>query len=348
MFSQQGIDANGQISTNYEAFEPTNPTAGVFTPNIAFNFKTGEGFLAAGKIKFDANGKITANNLLLGSSISQVYTVADKLIDPNATITTFYSSVNSDTSDDFEFNLSPEIVSTLEVGKAYNGSILNDTMWNQNITGLNLWVGGDPQFNDEGDLTRVKCNMVRIGPNCVFDYIFIVESVSENIATGKIYCRNIGDFSLMNFSGNPVLKSKGCEMSLPTNVVARGRIVIQNRLTDSPFLYYESLRGINLTFNAYSADTNNLYIYITIDDSKSSTSYPDTLYQYNATIRQVYDTEGTWSDVPMCNMRVSTSNSKSSSTVKYIGIIINTGDFTPTNSKKLLVDFEIFIEKYRF
>lgn len=348
MFSQQGIDANGQISTNYEAFEPTNPTAGVFTPNIAFNFKTGEGFLAAGKIKFDANGKITANNLLLGKGTSQVYTVADKLIDPDATITTFYSSVNSDTSDNFEFNLSPEIVSILEVGKAYNGSILNDTMWDQNITGLNLWVGGDPQFNDEGDLTRVKCNMVRIGPNCVFDYIFIVESVSENIATGKIYCRNIGDFSLMNFSGNPVLKSKGCEMSLPTNVVAKGRIVIQNRLTDSPFLYYESLRGINLTFNTYSADTNNLYIYITIDDSKSSTSYPDTLYQYNATIRQVYDTEGTWSDVPMCNMRVSTSNSKSSSTVKYIGIMINTGDFTPTNSKKLLVDFEIFIEKYRF
>ena len=348
MFSQQGIDADGQMSTNYEAFNPTNPTAGVFIPNIAFNFKTGEGFLAAGKIKFDTNGKITANNLLLGKGTSQVYTVADKLIDPDATITTFYSSVNSDTSDNFEFNLSPKIVSILEVGKAYNGSILNDTMWDQNITGLNLWVGGDPQFNDEGDLTRVKCNMVRIGPNCVFDYIFIVESVSENIATGKIYCRNIGDFSLMNFSGNPVLKSKGCEMSLPTNVVARGRIVIQNRLTGSPYLYCESLHGIKLTFNSYSADTNNLYIYITIDDSKSSTSYPDTLYQYNATIRQVYDTEGTWSDVPMCNMRVSTSNSKSSSIVKYIGIMINTGDFTPTNSKKLLVDFEIFIEKYRF
>ena len=348
MFSQQGLDASGQISTNYEAFSPTNPTTGVFTPNIAFNFKTGEGFFAAGKIKFDANGKIMANNLLLGSSVSQVYTVADKLIDPDAAITTFYSSVNSDTSGNFEFNLSPEIISILEVGKAYNGSILNDTMWDQNITGLNLWVGGDPQFNDEGDLTRVKCNMVTIGPDCVFDYIFIVESISENIVTGKIYCRNIGDFTLMNFSGNPVLKSKGCEMSLPTNIIARGRLVIQDRLTSSPFLYCESLRGINLTLNSYSSDENNLYIYMTINDSKSSTSYPNTLYQYNATLRQVYDTEGTWSNVPMCNMRVSTSNSKSSSSVKYIGIIINTGNFTPTSSKKLLVDFEIFIEKYRF
>lgn len=63
MFSQQGIDANSQVSTNYQAFDPTNPTAGLFTPNIMLNFRTGAGHLAAGKVTWDSDGNVNLNSV---------------------------------------------------------------------------------------------------------------------------------------------------------------------------------------------------------------------------------------------------------------------------------------------
>lgn len=61
MFSQQGINPSaGNASTaHYELFNSSSIYNGSFTPNIMFNFKTGAGHLAAGKIKFDENGNIT-------------------------------------------------------------------------------------------------------------------------------------------------------------------------------------------------------------------------------------------------------------------------------------------------
>lgn len=50
MFSQQGIDSSGQVSTQYQNFNPETPTGGVFTPNILFNFKTGAGHMLQEKL----------------------------------------------------------------------------------------------------------------------------------------------------------------------------------------------------------------------------------------------------------------------------------------------------------
>ena len=63
MFSQQGINpSSGNASTShYELFNPSHIYNGSFTPNIMFNFKTGAGHLAAGKIKFDEDGNIYTN-----------------------------------------------------------------------------------------------------------------------------------------------------------------------------------------------------------------------------------------------------------------------------------------------
>lgn len=72
MFSQQGIDSNGQISTQYQNFNPESPTGGIFTPNILFNFRTGAGHMAAGKIKFGSDGSVSATDLqLTGNSIRE-------------------------------------------------------------------------------------------------------------------------------------------------------------------------------------------------------------------------------------------------------------------------------------
>lgn len=60
MFSQQGINpSSGNVSTtDYQNFDPQHIYDGTFTPNIMFDFSDGTGHLAAGKIKFGANGEV--------------------------------------------------------------------------------------------------------------------------------------------------------------------------------------------------------------------------------------------------------------------------------------------------
>ena len=82
MFSQQGVDENGEISTHYENFNPitpgepansTNPEKpGVrtFIPNIMFNFETGTGHMSTGNISFDSDGNIYAKNISVNGNMS--------------------------------------------------------------------------------------------------------------------------------------------------------------------------------------------------------------------------------------------------------------------------------------
>lgn len=58
MFSQQGINpsASDASTMQYQLFDEDHIYDGSFTPNIMFNFKTGAGHLAAGKIRFNADG----------------------------------------------------------------------------------------------------------------------------------------------------------------------------------------------------------------------------------------------------------------------------------------------------
>ena len=359
MFSQQGVDESGNTSTHYENFnsvtpgepadstDPAKPGIRTFIPNIMFNFATGTGHLAAGKVKFNANGTIVADYLQLGSSISQSYTYADKTIDSNAAITTFYSSIGSDDTAYFNFNLSPEIVSTLEVGKAYSGSIYNHSIYNQQISGIHVYVSGDAQFNDEGDLNDVDSISVLLGPNCVFDYIYVVSSISEGVVSGTVLCRNVGDFTLTNRLGVATLASRGVGMSLPSNVIARGRITLQGTNTSKISLDYRSIPGISLTLGGTTREDTRLLIQVRVVNSRNANSYPSKL-QYNGIVRQVFDTTSMWTNTPICNVGVSTSNSKvdGTNTGAYVGIMIDPGSFVPSTSHELLIDFDILIERY--
>lgn len=75
MFSQQGINpsASGASTMQYQLFDEDHIYDGSFTPNIMFNFKTGAGHLAAGKIKFDSSGDITTNNLYVDGYVQEAY-----------------------------------------------------------------------------------------------------------------------------------------------------------------------------------------------------------------------------------------------------------------------------------
>lgn len=82
MFSQQGVDENGDVSTHYENFnkdsigtpiestDPTKPGVRTFIPNMLFNFGTGAGYLAGGNISFETDGNIYAKNISINGNMS--------------------------------------------------------------------------------------------------------------------------------------------------------------------------------------------------------------------------------------------------------------------------------------
>lgn len=62
MFSQQGIDADGNPTSNYQEFNQENPQGGNFKPNLAFNLKTGDQYSNGGHVYgFATNTPIQAN-----------------------------------------------------------------------------------------------------------------------------------------------------------------------------------------------------------------------------------------------------------------------------------------------
>lgn len=173
MFSQQGIDASGQISTNYEAFEPTNPTAGVFIPNIAFNFKTGEGFLAAGKIRFDTSGNITADNLV-ASNISLTGNIRQELqeiflsgLDANIHSLNAYTTSDADASTTLLIAKSNGVLDNASI---YRGVILNvsrSAIITVNIHSSSVCKCGVTWGDHSVNLTSIS-----IPPGAVFEYYF--------------------------------------------------------------------------------------------------------------------------------------------------------------------------------
>lgn len=72
MYSQTGIDAAGEISNQFDLFDPDalgKPDA-PFTPNILFDFNKGSGHLGGGKIVFNSDGNIELNSVSINNSIA--------------------------------------------------------------------------------------------------------------------------------------------------------------------------------------------------------------------------------------------------------------------------------------
>lgn len=105
-------------------------TGPAFTPNILFNFATGEGHLAAGKIKFASDGSVILNNLLIKNSIMQDFTSYDISDGAEFSITTLHSAIEGYPSSpslgyiNGTFNFYGLGLSAKET---YSGSIRNDS-----------------------------------------------------------------------------------------------------------------------------------------------------------------------------------------------------------------------------
>lgn len=131
MFSQQGIDSSGQVSTQYQNFNPETPTGGVFTPNILFNFRTGAGHMAAGKIRFYDNGNasladLSIENVHLSGNTIQEYAITNLTLD-DTNIYSLNAIIRNDSSGDAHLRIASEY-GVLDPDKWYKGIIFNSAV----------------------------------------------------------------------------------------------------------------------------------------------------------------------------------------------------------------------------
>lgn len=202
MFSQQGIDSSGQVSTQYQNFNPETPTGGVFTPNILFNFKTGAGHMSAGKIKFDAEGNcelsnLSATNIQLSGNIVQEYEESDVSLDP--TIHSLNAIIHADSISSVDFAISEEY-DKLTLNKLYRGIVFNtgvDGPITVNFLGSNTVRIATSYREGFNELYNVV-----IPGQAAMEYLFkplsktFISETGTNVYRGYVYILNPSQYTL--------------------------------------------------------------------------------------------------------------------------------------------------------
>lgn len=194
MISQAGTNTLGSPSTDWESFDPENPKGGTFIPNIAFNFLTGAGFMAGGKITFNENGSVELNSLVLKGGVAREYTeVADTYI-----VKDLYSSISNFPTLISEYTFYPDpIKNNLSVGKVYEGAIIN----NADVILTVVEINGKISYNGSSLSGPITVRDISIPPGGSLQYLFRVDSI-VNIpsggkrADGQVYVTNVSDFSI--------------------------------------------------------------------------------------------------------------------------------------------------------
>lgn len=202
MFSQQGINSSGQVSTQYQNFNPETPTGGAFTPNILFNFKTGAGHMSAGKIKFDAKGNcelsnLSATNIQLSGNIVQEYEESDVSLDP--TIHSLNAIIHADSISSVDFAISEEY-DKLTLNKLYRGIVFNtgvDGPITVNFLGSNTVRIATSYGEGFNELYNVV-----IPGQAAMEYLFkplsktFISETGTNVYRGYVYILNPSQYTL--------------------------------------------------------------------------------------------------------------------------------------------------------
>mgnify|MGYP007072644136 FL=1 len=202
MFSQQGINSSGQVSTQYQNFNPETPTGGAFTPNILFNFKTGAGHMSAGKIKFDAEGNcelsnLSATNIQLSGNIVQEYEESDVSLDP--TIHSLNAIIHADSISSVDFAISEEY-DKLTLNKLYRGIVFNtgvDGPITVNFLGSNTVRIATSYGEGFNELYNVI-----IPGQAAMEYLFkplsktFISETGTNVYRGYVYILNPSQYTL--------------------------------------------------------------------------------------------------------------------------------------------------------
>lgn len=194
MISQAGTNTLGSPSTDWESFDPENPKGGTFIPNIAFNFLTGAGFMAGGKITFNENGSVELNSLVLKGGVAREYTE----VDDTYIVKDLYSSISNPPTLISEYTFYPDpIKNNLSVGKVYEGAIIN----NADVILTVVEINGKISYNGSSLSEPITVRDISIPPGGSLQYLFRVDSI-VNIpsggkrADGQVYVTNVSDFSI--------------------------------------------------------------------------------------------------------------------------------------------------------
>lgn len=219
MFSQQGIDSSGQVSTQYQNFNPETPTGGVFTPNILFNFRTGAGHMAAGKIKFGDDGSVDLTNIKINNALIQntkQYTLTQSS-DPHVLDSLYSEIVYSPTIHEDVILKIDASKYQLNIDGSYSGAIYNksdkqlfvypfDNGHDDESIKICGYYNGRLLFSyDEPILFNASQILLPAGG--VVEFKFVPSSIVSNYYVGTIWVENTSDFELKTWKQKGTLRS---------------------------------------------------------------------------------------------------------------------------------------------
>lgn len=219
MFSQQGIDASEQTSTQYQNFDPEIPTGGEFTPNILFNFRTGAGHMAAGKIKFGSDGSVDLTNIKINNAIIQnikQYSLTQSS-DPHILDSLYSEIIYSPTvHEDVTLKVNASEYQ-LNIDNSYFGVI-------HNKSDKQLFIYPFDNGNDDESIKicgyyngrllfsynepiLFNASQILLPAGGVLEFKFVPSSIVNNYYVGTIWVENISDFELKTWKQNGTLRS---------------------------------------------------------------------------------------------------------------------------------------------
>lgn len=219
MFSQQGIDASEQTSTQYQNFDPEIPTGGEFTPNILFNFRTGAGHMAAGKIKFGSDGSVNLTNVKINNAIIQnikQYSLTQSS-DPHILDSLYSEIIYSPTiHEDVTLKVNASEYQ-LNIDNSYSGVI-------HNKSDKQLFIYPFDNGNDDESIKicgyyngrllfsynepiLFNASQILLPAGGVLEFKFVPSSIVNNYYVGTIWVENISDFELKTWKQNGTLRS---------------------------------------------------------------------------------------------------------------------------------------------
>lgn len=219
MFSQQGIDASGQTSTQYQNFDPEIPTGGEFTPNILFDFRTGAGHMAAGKIKFGSDRSVDLTNIKINNAIVQnikQYSLTQSS-DPHILDSLYSEIIYSPTiHEDVTLKVNASEYQ-LNIDDSYSGVI-------HNKSDKQLFIYPFDNGNDDESIKicgyyngrllfsydepiLFNASQILLPAGGVLEFKFVPSSIVNNYYVGTIWVENTSDFELKTWKQNGTLRS---------------------------------------------------------------------------------------------------------------------------------------------
>lgn len=219
MFSQQGVDSSGQVSTQYQNFNPETPIGGAFTPNILFNFKTGAGHMAAGKIKFEADGSVSLSNIKINNALIQntkQYTLTQSS-NPHVLDSLYSEIIYSPTiHEDVTLKVNASEYQ-LDIDGSYSGIIHNKS--DKQLFILPFDNGNDDQsikicgyYNGRllfsyNEPILFNASQILLPAGGILEFKFVPSSIVDNYYVGTVWVENTSDFELKTWKQNGTLRS---------------------------------------------------------------------------------------------------------------------------------------------